>query len=249
MLRRTRGDSRLPPLIFLHGFLGTGEDWEEMLPFFEERYFCIAYDLPESDIVAAVKKEIEKISPKPILIGYSMGGRIALQLQEHAAAVVALSANPGLKSEEQKEIRRKADEEWAQKILHRPWREFLDEWYGQSIFASLHGKPLLKTIIDKRLKSGSRGNAQVMREMSLANQMAVEEFSVPTLMMYGEEDWKFRDLYSTLPEHVCVRGIKNSGHCLNQENPIDCATEILKWIEDVHRHSLSKAGRDRQDHH
>lgn len=233
MFRRYSGNPGHPPLIFLHGFLGTGEDWEEMLPFFNTRYHCIAYDLPDENIVAAVKCEVEKISPKPVLIGYSMGGRIALQLQEHAAAVVALSANPGLTSEEEKEARRKNDEVWAQKIQNLPWREFLNEWYGQSIFSSLHGKPLLRTIIEKRMKTGPRKSASTMREMSLGNQPAVKEFSIPTLMMYGEEDWKFRDLYSTLPKHVAVSGIKNSGHCLNQENPAEAAQEILKWLENA----------------
>src|ERR1043165_5206156 len=123
----TRGSSRLPPLIFFHGFLGAKEDWMEMLPFFEERYHCIALDLPGhgetpycEEMLATLETTL-KMYRKPILIGYSMGGRLALQLQQYASAVVALSAHPGLSTQAEREARQKVDEVWSEKLLRFPF--------------------------------------------------------------------------------------------------------------------------------
>ena len=153
------GNPSHPPLIFLHGFLGAKEDWEEMLSFFKKHFFCIAFDLPGhgsttycDDILPALKEEVLKgCSVKPILIGYSMGGRLALQLQEHARAIVAISAHPGLKTTKEKELRKDIDVTWRKKLLTLSWEAFLAEWYAQPIFLSLHRKPdLLQQILKKR---------------------------------------------------------------------------------------------------
>jgi len=225
-------------LIFLHGFLGSKEDWKEMLPFFENHFFCVAYDLPghgstpySDDILSVLKKEMRKISLlKPVLVGYSMGGRIILQLQEYAAALVTLSAHPGLVTKKEKEKRREIDEIWYEKLLTLPFDAFLDLWYAQPIFQSLTRKrPLLQLIVKRRIDQNSQDLACVMRQLSLANQPQITRFLCPALFMYGEEDLKYRKLYRKLPKTVSVRSIKNSGHAIHLENARECAEEILNW--------------------
>lgn len=237
--RFTCGNPRHPPLIFLHGFLGAKEDWKEILSFFENHYFCIALDLPGhgstsfcDQILSKIKSEIEKISTiKPALIGYSLGGRIALQLQEIASAIVVLSAHPGLKTSQEKEERRKIDESWIAKILEMPWEVFLAEWYAQPVFQALQHKPsFLKKIIEKRLNQNPKDLALVLRQLSLANQPLIDHFSSPALFLYGEEDLKYRELYSRLPKNVQVRGIQNCGHAIHLENAAACAHEIFTWL-------------------
>jgi 2-succinyl-6-hydroxy-2,4-cyclohexadiene-1-carboxylate synthase len=235
----TCGDSRHPPLIFLHGFLGTKEDWEDIFPFFEKRFFCIAYDLPghgqtpySDAILWVLKKEIQKMSQmKPILIGYSLGGRIALQLQECASAVVALSAHPGLMSQKEKEERSKIDKIWSEKLLTLPFDAFFAEWYEQPIFQTLRQNlSLLQLIVKRRMKQNPQDLARVICQMSLAGQPRITRFPTPTLFMHGEEDLKYRELYCGLPKTVAVRSIKNSGHAIHLENAQKCAEEILNWL-------------------
>ena len=64
----TCGNPRQPPLIFFHGFLVSKEDWEGMLPFFQDRFFCIAYDLPghgqspySEEILKTIKKAVKTV--------------------------------------------------------------------------------------------------------------------------------------------------------------------------------------------
>lgn len=89
-------------LLFLHGFLGTGEEWIPIMKAISGSARCISIDLPghggskmqnhvakatqeitlSIDVVADVLyKLIEQITPgKVTLVGYSMGARIALYM-------------------------------------------------------------------------------------------------------------------------------------------------------------------------
>ena len=233
----SRGDPSLPPLIFLHGFLGAKEDWAAMFPFFEKKFYCTALDLPGhgatpycDGILAALQVRLD--APlKPVLIGYSMGGRIAMQLQPFASAVILLSAHPGLTDEKEKEARLKIDLMWGEKLLRLPFEQFLVEWYAQPLFHHLQNNPsLLQNTLKRRAAQNPTSLAQVMLQLSLAKMPAVR-CDRPTLFLCGEEDLKYRDLYSRLPKSVAMHSIKNCGHVIHLEKPKECAEIILNWLD------------------
>lgn len=241
--RLIRGDPSQPALIFLHGFLGVKEDWEELISFFEDRFYCIAFDLPghgespySEEILTTIKQAIQRIIHfKPICIGYSMGGRIALQLQDCVCAIAALSAHPGLTTQLEKEQRRLIDEKWSQKLLELSLDAFLAEWYAQPIFQTLKRNPaLLQNIMRRRMKQSPSDLALVLHQLSLSKQPYISEFSCPTLFLHGEEDLKYRELYSRLPNSAAVSCVKSCGHAVHIENAADCAQLINHWIEVMH---------------
>ena len=41
-----RGDKSNPPVVCLHGFLGSGEDWISVMDSLAEEFYCVAVDLP-----------------------------------------------------------------------------------------------------------------------------------------------------------------------------------------------------------
>ncbi len=168
-IKLIRGNPSRPPLVFLHGFLGCKEDWEEMIPHFEDNYRCIAIDVPGhgsspycEDILSALKAEILHLcSEKPILIGYSMGGRIALQLRACAEKLIILSGHPGLKAQKEKEERLKSDQMWSEKLLKIPFEEFFAQWYAQPVFQNL----ALTSLIHRRMSLKTAvGDGKVMQD-------------------------------------------------------------------------------------
>ena len=40
------GIDREETILFLHGFMGSGKDWEVIIHYFVDRYNCITIDLP-----------------------------------------------------------------------------------------------------------------------------------------------------------------------------------------------------------
>lgn len=234
-----RGDPRQPPLIFLHGFLGVKEDWEELLTFFETDFFCIAYDLPghgNAPYSDQILKDLETIvhkqfAEKPLCIGYSMGGRIALQLQHLFSALFLLSAHPGQLTKEERDARAKTDAIWYQKLLLLPFSNFLIEWYAQPIFSSLHNSPALyKELLARRMRQNPHFLASVLKQLSPAVLPSVETFSSPTLFLYGNQDWKYQQIYCKLPSTVAVGCVEGCGHLIHLENPSGCAAHIINEL-------------------
>ncbi len=231
-----RGNPGRPPLIFLHGFLGCKEDWEEMIPHFEDNYHCIALDLPGhggspycEDILSELRTEIHRrCSEKPILVGYSMGGRIALQLRQCAEKLIILSGHTGLKTQKEKEERLKSDAIWSEKLLKLPFEEFMAQWYAQPVFKKL----MMQSLIKRRMQQSPQDLSRVLLQMSLSAQPHIDDFPCPTLFLYGEYDLKYRDLYSNLSETVSVRRVDKCSHAVHIDNAGLCAKQILNWLGD-----------------
>jgi 2-succinyl-6-hydroxy-2,4-cyclohexadiene-1-carboxylate synthase len=247
MLSRTeQGDPRSPPCIFLHGFLGAKEDWKAMWDELTSQFFCIGFDLPghgksppiSPDYLTVLEKEISaSSSEKPVLIGYSMGGRLALQLSSLSPAsyshLILMSAHPGLK-EEEKPARLLQDQKWIDKLKNGSMEAFLNEWYDQSLFLSLHKRPdLLRRLIAERKNQDPKKIADVFQMLSPAVQKNAVEIPRRALFLYGEEDEKYQKIYSALTlEGIAVRKIESSGHAVHVENPKACAMRIREYVEE-----------------
>ena len=121
------------PIVFLHGFLGRSEDWLEVCASLPPCR-CIGIDLPGHGD-SPFEPDFTIDLPQFHLVGYSMGGRIALQkFKDKALTLTLLSTHPGLKDAEERDARRESDAVWAKKLLHLPIDEFLKQWYDQPIF-------------------------------------------------------------------------------------------------------------------
>ena len=170
------GPSKAPPLFFLHGFLGSAREWEETMAFFKSRYHCMAVDLPGHGAAPrtwapdaytldgagqAIMEVLQKAKiGKCTLIGYSMGGRLALHLAlrypECFSGLVLESVSPGIEEPRERAQRRARDESWALQ-LERNFESFLASWYQQPLFDSLHRDPsLFQRILDARRANSRR---------------------------------------------------------------------------------------------
>ncbi len=193
------------PIVFFHGFLGTAADWEPVCSYLPSCH-CIGYDLPghgKSPFMEDFTIDI----PRFHLVGYSMGGRIAMACAakhpEQIVSLILLSAHPGLKSDEEKQKRMASDREWAKLLLELPIDEFLLRWYNQPIF-----KPF-KPDLSMRRHQNIPGLAAALMQYSLAKQPFHEIDGV----LVGERDKKFRALYK---DPIVI---PNAGHMIHLENP------------------------------
>ncbi len=133
------------------------------------------------------------------LLGYSMGGRLALHSlleKDHPwQAAVIVSAHPGLESQAERETRRAGDAEWATKALTGNWQEFLDAWNAQPIL----GRTAMRDPqAAGRLVMRRREIARSFVDWSLGAQQPLwdrlHEITVPVLWVAGENDAKFLTL-------------------------------------------------------
>ena len=200
------------PLVFLHGFLGSAADWEPLCSYLPPCQ-CVGLDLPGHG-KSPFMEEFTIDIPSFHLIGYSMGGRIAMAYAkkhpEQIASLTLMSVHPGLRGGEERQNRWKSDQAWAKLLLELPIDDFLNRWYDQPIF-----KPFIPNL-SMRKEQNILGLAAAMLHYSLAKQPYYEIQGV----FVGERDHKFRALH---PAGIVV---PDAGHMVHLENPQFIAAKL-----------------------
>jgi 2-succinyl-6-hydroxy-2,4-cyclohexadiene-1-carboxylate synthase len=202
-------------LYFLHGFSGDPEDWSEMISYLPE-YQCLSLSYPF------------ELPSDGILIGYSMGGRIALHSPRPK---IVISGHPGLQTLEEKNARILREHYWIQKLKTVSVSEFFDEWYAQPLFESLRNHPKFPSILKRRIQKSPQTLIQQIERHSLVHQPS--QYS-NTIFIHGEYDTTYRDLYEKfkIPSHE----IPKAGHACHVENPEGVASQIKILITNFNNH-------------
>lgn len=251
------GDSAHIPVLFLHGILGCKEDWKKIIPQFDSSYFCISVDLPghgealfeenhlyhldqcSSALVGLLKKLNLK---KVVAVGYSMGGRIALntaiKFPDYFQKLILESTSPGLKNRQECKERLKQDEEWACRLEKSSLASFLDDWYTQSVFLSLHESPnLLMDLKKNRLKNSPKHLAKAFRHLSqgvnLGMWSAWSTLSLPSYLFVGTKDEKFVKIgqeMHALNSESALSIIPQAGHNIHLENTSAFCYELRRAL-------------------
>ena len=130
------------------------------------------------------------------LLGYSMGGRLALHAlleKDHPwQAAIIVSAHPGLETEPERASRRATDAQWATQSLAGNWQQFLDAWNAQAVLGTA---PMRDPQASSSLIARRREVARSFVDWSLGTQQPLwerlGEISIPVLWVAGENDPKF----------------------------------------------------------
>lgn len=256
-----KGEAGLPAAVFLHGFMGAGTDWDCITDSLSRDFRCYCPDLPGHGgtvcagplrMEAAAEALVGRLDALHIerctLIGYSMGGRLALYLAltfpERFARVVLESTSPGLKTEEERRPRREHDERLAQRLESlsgdaAAFAAFLEEWYQQPLFAGLRQhSAAYQEMLERRARNNPRALAAALRGMGVGAQPSLWErlpgYRTPTLLIVGEADRKFRIAAEEMCEvspAIAVEVLTGCGHNVHLENPSGYTTVLKRFLE------------------
>lgn len=231
-------------LFFFHGLFGGKEDFAPMVEILSKDYTCICIDLPghgssplKSDILSSLYDTVISIPCKTSsLVGYSLGGRLALDLYHRYRTFFShlylLSSHPGLETEEAKKERLAQDVKWIEKLESLHMEDFLHIWYEQPLFAPFKQKTdVFSLALERRKQQDPMAMASIFKQTSLAFQRAYRTFSPTTFFFCGEQDLKFTKVYQDLipPNHLVM--ISQSGHMIPLENPNECAYKIRSLLQ------------------
>lgn len=191
-------------ITFLSGFLGVDRDWDFV-------------------------RDVE--TPERVLVGYSMGGRLALQaLIEGAQFDRAVIVSAGLNLDEGREERRSRDEAWAKRFESDPWDEVMRDWNTQPVFGG-HVVERFEHDYDRRelarqLRESSPGVLEPLGPR-------LREIDIPILWIAGERDRSYveigRRAVSLLPNAelwICP----NAGHRVPWEQPQAFAVRLREFV-------------------
>jgi len=254
-----------PPIVALHGFAGDMTTWADFIPEAQKTHTVITIDLlghggsdapkdPEryriehaATDIATVIHQLEL--SQACVLGYSMGGRMALAVAALRPNVchglVLEGVSPGLTSPNARARRRKKDETLAKLILNDGIEAFTNYWAGQPLFNSQKSLPLnvQDRIRSQRLKSNPIGLANTLLAAGLGEQQPFHKYlprlRIPVLCIAGADDRKFatiaQKMYRKLQNGQLVV-IPNAGHAAHLEKPQDFNRAVLAFVDE----SLSK---------
>jgi 2-succinyl-6-hydroxy-2,4-cyclohexadiene-1-carboxylate synthase len=172
------------------------------------------------------RAELATNGEKSVLLGYSLGGRLALHACIHRPdlweGVVVVGADPGLGSSEEKNHQFARDRNWADRLKKEPIEHLVREWDEQPVFCGIENsaprnlEELDPIQLSQQFEVFSKGLQQNLVP-------ALSELkNPPVLFLAGEKDKKYQQIGDELAELCPVvesRWVEDSGHRVPWENP------------------------------
>jgi 2-succinyl-6-hydroxy-2,4-cyclohexadiene-1-carboxylate synthase len=247
------------PLLLLHGFTGSAATWAPAMTHFAPRFCVVAPDLlghGRSDApihpsryrvgqsTADILAVLDHLGLRTVsVLGYSMGGRLALRLASTApdriAALVLVSASPGLRDPAARRARAAQDGRLADAIERDGVPAFVERWERLPIFATQAGLPeaARERVRAERLRHSARGLANSLRAMGQGVQRPMHDrlpfLRMPALILTGELDAPYCDLgreMQRLIPQARLAVVPGAGHAVHLEQPEMFCRLVLEFL-------------------
>lgn len=247
-------------LYAINGFLGRPADWSSIKNFPPAGWRLETIDLWSEGDLANYDDWAQKVgrrlaakmaqattangAGKKILLGYSLGGRLALHLLLAAPkffdGAIIVSANPGLVSGDERTLRRRADDIWAAKFLTQPWPALMAEWDAQAALRP-PPKPASDAVVLERPESDFDRTllAQALRTWSLGAQRDLRHdlttLTLPIEFVTGQTDIKFTAIAQDLVK-LPARSkrelvvVPNAGHRVPWDAPSQFSAVVANFL-------------------
>ncbi|NRD76244.1 2-succinyl-6-hydroxy-2,4-cyclohexadiene-1-carboxylate synthase [Bacillus sp. BRMEA1] len=251
------------PFVLLHGFTGNSTTW---FPFNEEwgahsqlimpdiighGKTAITMDADRYEMKAAARDLNEILNQLKVeqvdLLGYSMGGRLALTFAilfpERVRKLILESSSPGLLTEAERVQRRLSDEKLAQFIEEHGVELFVNDWEEIPLFATLKRLPadVREKIREQRLLNSAEGLANSLRGMGTGSQPSwwgapLKQLACEVLLITGEQDSKFCDIARNMIKEL-KKGkwviVPDCGHAIHVEESKKFGTIVSDFVSDI----------------
>lgn len=237
------------PLLALHGFTGGGADFGTLAPRVGAAW--IAPDLPghgETTAPAMFDTAVGDLASLGgdasfNLLGYSLGGRVALALAvahpNRIRRLVLVGASPGLERLDERGARRRVDAARAARLEAAGVADFLTAWQARPLIATqARIDAETRAVMDGvRAKHTAAGLAASLRGMGTGAMPplwdALAEVRCPTLLVAGAQDPKFLAIAQRMAERLPraeVWPVPGAGHCAHLEAPARFAERLEAFL-------------------
>ncbi|HEY8814695.1 MAG TPA: 2-succinyl-6-hydroxy-2,4-cyclohexadiene-1-carboxylate synthase [Candidatus Dormibacteraeota bacterium] len=246
------------PVTLLHGFTQSGQSWREVISLMPDRWQWILPDLrghgatrvrpgaPYTMEASTADLELLWDSlgiARTHLVGYSMGGRLALHVAtarpDRLLSLLTIGAHAGLE-EEARKGRRRDDEALAERIETDGLESFVNYWSGLPLFEGLQrrGPSFLAQVRAARMDNHAASLAQSLRGMGAGAMRPVwndlARVKVPSTFVAGQLDHGYagsaRRLAASVPQGRVVL-VQRAGHTAHQERPEAFSRLLLAHLE------------------
>lgn len=226
-------------IVFLCGLLCDKTVWNDVAKELEDIYDIAIISFAGCDSIEMMAKKVLDNSPKEfILIGHSMGGRVALEVyNQEANRVLALGLfNTGVHPKTETEVpgRLKLIDLAQTKGIPSVCKQWLPPMVGKTAFEDKRLMNTLEEMVNKySIENFSKQiNALLNRPDA---RTILPKISVPTLLLSASEDnWSPISQHAQMQEFLkdsTLVEIQDAGHFVPIEKAKEVANEIASWLE------------------
>lgn len=248
------------PLVLLHGFTGSAATWEELLPSLAAHRRVVAISLAghgasdapaDAARYAAARAAADVVQvldalalPRVALLGYSMGGRVALHVAlaapRRVRALLLESASPGIADPESRAARRESDRALAHDIELDGVAAFVARWERLPLWESQRALPeaVRARLRALRLAGDARGLANSLRGLGQGESEPLHgrlpELRMPVLLLSGALDEAYvaiaREMAAAMPR-ASVAVTAGAGHAVHLERPSEFGGAVNAFLD------------------
>jgi 2-succinyl-6-hydroxy-2,4-cyclohexadiene-1-carboxylate synthase len=226
-------------VLFIPGFMQRGDAWRPVAELLPERYPSTMLDHSEHSFEGRLR-EIEQ-SGAEVLVGYSLGGRLALRAAlrspESYSAVVLVGSTAGIDEGPLRVARAEADEKLASWMEAMPIEDIVGLWERQPLFAD-QPDALVEAQRPGRLSHDPRSLALLLRT---AGQGVLEPvwhdlrtLDLPLLAIAGARDDGYtraaKRIASTAPNGRLAI-VEDTGHAPQLQRPDEVARLVSEFLD------------------
>jgi 2-succinyl-6-hydroxy-2,4-cyclohexadiene-1-carboxylate synthase len=248
------------PIFLLHGFTGSAATWFPHIGL-ARQFRLIAIDLPGhgatqappdparyradqvvADLLAVADSLLGTNTPFALL-GYSMGGRLAMHVAlaapKRITALALESASPGIVDAGERDDRRRRDEALAERIERDGTAPFVEYWEALPLFASQAGLPeaTRAALRTQRLVQSPVGLANSLRGFGAGVQAYLGHdlagLSMPVLLITGALDAAYQTHANEMAASIAdtqVASVAGAGHTVHLEQPDAFQAIVLDFL-------------------
>lgn len=247
-------------LVMLHGFISDSRTYEAHIDTLRQQSHILVIDLPghgqdqsslnetwSFDYICSELDEVLSLYQEyqVYLLGYSMGGRVALYYALHGdvklTGLILESTSPGIKDEASRIERHQVDRARAQVLEISGLEVFVNDWEKLPLFATqqrLEAETREK-IREQRLAQAPVKLAKALRDYGTGHMpnlwQSLSQLTMPVLMLAGEYDEKFVDIAQRMSREMTqskMQIISGVGHTIHVEDSTEFDTMILGFLKE-----------------
>lgn len=247
-------------LVLLHGFISDSRTYDSHLDAFSKETNVLTIDLPGHGkdetsmsnvwdfpfLAQQLDMVLEQYSDYQMtLLGYSMGGRIALYYalygKQPLASLILESTSPGIKDEDNRLERQHIDAARAKVLDIAGLEIFVNDWEKLPLFYTQYDldKDKKKAIRDMRMSQNPNTLAKALRDYGTGHMPnlwdEIKAIDIPCLILVGELDKKFVNTGQAMKENIKnshVHRFPEVGHTIHVEDEAEFDTIVIGFLKE-----------------
>ena len=231
-----------PTVTFVPGFMQRGESWQPVAARLAATYRTDCLDFTTWSMEERIAELLGAAPPGGAVVGYSMGGRLALHAAlrepDRLGALVLVGVTAGIEDPAERADRRASDESLAEWMERRSIEEVVARWEDQPVFAG-QSSELRERQRAGRLSHDPERLAQLLRSAGQGASPPVwdrlGDLRCPVLLTAGEQDRRYATAARRMAERIPwarVKLVRDAGHAPQLEAPAEFAQLLGEFLDE-----------------